>query len=427
MKKQLLKSIVLFVSINFVVSGAEFPSHLIQVLEVVKNIDNGLKDTKFQILAAENQRRSSRGILLPQINARTYTNLEMTDRLADDWNHTNIRLTFEQTIFSKAEFESYGQSKKRVQLADAVHDENKQNLFLRTITAYVDFIRLTKLAANAKQNVKNFESHYNASRRRNRSGAVSKTDVIKSEERLVNSQTEHFDIEFQLKAKKDEIFQLTRMEAKPSWVKPKFKNFKKKLSEYLNKKISVKSNTNIRQIASETEVAKSQYRIQKSRHLPKLSLFALYDKDYSHEHDIVHTYVSSIGLQITMPLFTGGNIHYGKKSAFESYQASQYRLNDTVLKTQREFHTALDNLEVRERIAKMNEKSMNLSRRSLKGIEREFLNGTKTSLDVLESKEDLNSIVKRSVTNEFEIILQKFRVLKLVGLLDLNHIKRLVK
>jgi outer membrane protein len=424
MKKQLLTLLLTTFSISFVGRATTFPPHLIQVLEVVNNIDNGLKETNSQIFAAENQRRSQRGTLLPQINAKTYTNLEMNNRLADDANATNISLTFEQTLFSPNEFAAYGQSKSKVELAKSVHEENKANLYFRAINAYLNFLKFHHLMENAIQNVKNFESHFEASKKRNRAGAITRTDVIKSEERLINAKTELFDLEFQLKAAKDEIRQLTNMEAQPNWHVPDIKNFMEKISANLKDQFAVKSNTAIRQLELETKVAEKQYQVQKNKHYPKISLYSLYDKDYSHEHDIVHTYTASVGLKLTIPLFTGGNIHYGKKNAFETFKANEYRLKNSVLKTQRELQTAIDNLNTREKIQKFNEQSKTLSEKSLKGIQREFLNGSKTSLNVLESKEDLNRIMKKTINAKFDIILQKFTILKYIGLLDINHVKR---
>jgi outer membrane protein len=404
------------------------PHNLIQVLEIVKRRDNSLKASKYDVEAQKHQRLSQRGTLFPQLNLSTYT--ANTRNFADIYKKTTlITATASQVLFSMKDFEKYKIEKIKTKFQEFTYDGLESATFLSVINFLIEYKKFNLQSVNAQDNIENLKKHAAAIKKRYEIGEVTKSDVYKTKERLLNAKAEHQEFLLRKNNAQADFFELTQVMPDENFKLPIMDKFNRwyAVKHQTNKKL-IHSNKGLAVLKSINSIDESNYKISKYTHLPNFSFFYQYDRELSHDSSAFKSRLEyKFGLKITLPLYSGSKDYYQERANKSSFMASKKIIENEVRKLDNQLSDGKRNIKALTQLVDIYSESRKISIKSLKGIEIEFLGGVKTSIDVLEGKQDLYETNKNYTIKRFELLAEQFNFLFLAGMLDIKNLSWLLQ
>jgi outer membrane protein len=403
------------------------PNDLVQVLEIVKRRDNSLKASKYDLEAQEHQRLSQRGTLFPQLNLSTYT--AKARNFGTIYKETTLlTATASQTLFSMEDFEKYKIEKIKTKFQEFTYDDLESETFLSVINFLIEYKKYNLQSINAQDNIANLRKHSAAINKRYELGEVTKTDVYKTKERLLNAKAEHQDFLLRKDNARASFYELIQVMPDENFKLPNMDKFTKWYTENheTNEKL-IHRNKGLAVLKSINSIDESNYKISKYAHLPNFSLYSQYDREFSHDSSTFKSRLEyKFGVKVTLPFYSGGKDYYQGRANQSSFMASKQIIKNEIRKLDIGLSNGKRNIKALTKLIAIYSESRKISIKSLKGIEIEFLGGAKTSVDVLEGKQDLYEINKNYTIKKFELLTEQFNFLFLAGMLDVKNLSWLL-
>ncbi len=177
------------------------------------------------------------------------------------------------------------------------------------------------------------------------------------------------------------------------------------------------------------ELAAVEFDIKRQRagHLPTLELVSSYEYQFEGEHDsdrYPHT-EGNLGLEVNIPIYSGGSVTHGVSAAIREKQRLQIRLAQLKDEIIRDMES--DKYELEQNLAEIeiSRRQMEYAEETLDGMNEEYELGTRTSTDVFLSQADMiNSRLEMIVVREERAGLL-MRYLYSIGKLNLQTLRKL--
>ncbi|MEF1288940.1 outer membrane channel protein TolC [Vibrio sp. M260118] len=406
--------------------------------DTLTEIYNQAKENDPQLLSAAAKRdaafesvTSSRSALLPQINLTAGYNLTRGETDTDagitsknDKNALTAGINFSQELYQRSSWVTLEQSEKRARQTDASYAAAQQALILRVSTAYFDVLRAQDNLVFVQAEKAAVGRQLEQTKQRFEVGLSAITDVhdaqaqydsvladeVLAQNSLVNSYEGLREITGQAHSNLD-VLDTDRFSASKTQT-----GIDALVKESQEKNLSLLS----ARIAQ--DIAKDEISLASSGHLPKLTLdggynYADIDKHQSNTANGT-TNDFNIGVNLNVPLYTGGNTTSLTKQAEFNYVASSQDLEATYRSVVKDVRAFNNNINASIGALRAYEQTVVSAQSALEATEAGFDVGTRTIVDVLDSTRRLYDANKNLSNARYDYILSVLQLRQAVGTLS---------
>ncbi|RJX74434.1 outer membrane channel protein TolC [Vibrio sinensis] len=404
--------------------------------DTLAEVYNQAKDNDPTLLGAAAQRdaafeavTSSRSTLLPQINltagynlTRGETKLDAAPDRNNDQNALSAGINFSQELYQRSSWITLDTAEKTARQADASYAATQQALILRVATAYFDvlraqdnleFVRAEKAAVGRQleQTKQRFEVGLSAitdvhDAQAQYDGVLA--DEVLAKNALTNSYEGLREITGQAHANLD-VLDTKRFDATKTKtaIDELLKEAQEKNLSLLNARIS-------------QDVAKDNISLASSGHLPSLTLDGGYNFGDISSSDTMDgtTNNFNVGVNLNVPLYTGGDITSKTKTAEYNYVAASQKLEATYRSVVKDVRAFNNNISASIGALRAYEQTVISARSALEATEAGFDVGTRTIVDVLDSTRRLYDANKNLSNARYDYIISVLQLRQAVGTLS---------
>ena len=411
-------------------SSSAFADTLAEVYGQAKQNDPQLLRSAAQRDAAFEAVTSSRSDLLPQINLTANYDINRSDRDTDSGSESNdnntwgAALGFTQELYQRSSWITLDTAEKTARQSDSVYAAEQQALILRVATAYfevlrsqdnLEFVRAEKaaVARQLEQTKQRFEVGLSAitdvhDAQAQYDGVLA--DEVLAENTLVNSY--------------EGLREITGQEHSQLSILDTDRFSASKSSETASTLVEQAQEKNLSLLASRIsqDIAKDNISLASSGHLPSLTLDGSYGlAEQKESSDSQKDYDSdnlNIGLNLVVPLYTGGNTTSLTKQAEYNYVAASEDLEATYRSVVKDVRAFNNNISASIGALRAYEQSVISAQSALEATEAGFDVGTRTIVDVLDSTRRLYDANKNLSDARYNYILSVLQLRQAVGTLS---------
>ncbi len=399
---------------------------LAQIYDQAKQNDPQLLSAAAQRDAAFEAINSSRSSLLPQINLTAGYNINRSDVDLRDSDKLSAGINFSQELYDRSSWVSLDTAEKQARQADAQYANSQQSLMLRVAQAYFDvlsaqdnleFVRAEKAAVGRQleQTKQRFEVGLSAITDVHDAQAQYDTvlaDEVLAENSLINSYESLREITGQ------EHTNLSILDTNRFSTSRTTESMEALIEQAQEKNLSLLS-ARISQ-----DVAKDNISLASSGHLPSLTLEGGYNygREYNDNYSSYDTYHENndfnIGLNLTVPLYSGGNVSSQTKQAEYAYVAASQDLEASYRSVVKNVRAYNNNINASIGSVRAYEQSVISAQSALDATEAGFDVGTRTIVDVLDATRTLYSVKKNLSDARYSYIINVLQLRQAVGTLS---------
>ncbi len=386
----------------------------------------------YERAAGEENRSLGRAGLLPQISAsasksRVDGTQEGPDSLGrsreNDMDYTadNAAVRLRQPLFNRQKLAEYRQGQQRAAYSEAVFDAKSQNAAVRLAGRYFDVLLARETIDLAQSKLKAFEQQVAAAQRRFELGDGTVTDVDQATARRDLAQAELIEAEdalvVALRLLQEMLGEMPQQLATLEADFPTPPLQPESLQAWLNQARA--NNPALRARRYSHELAEEEVKRAESGHWPTLDLVLGYTNS---ESDSVSTIdqqnrYASAGLELNMPLFSGGAVRARVRQALASSEQAGEELKATreevLSATTREFRGVQSGATRIRALAK----AVASSERAQDSARKGFLAGSSTNLDILNAEEQVFIARRDLLEAKLHYLQARLQLAAAVGLL----------
>ncbi|MEF1226434.1 outer membrane channel protein TolC [Vibrio fortis] len=404
-------------------SSSAFADTLAEVYDQAKQNDPTLLRSAAQRDAAFEAVTSSRSTLLPQINLTANYDINRGDRNSanNDSNVWGAGIGFTQELYQRSSWITLDTAEKTARQADSAYAAEQQGLILRVATAYfevlraqdnLEFVRAEKaaVARQLEQTKQRFEVGLSAIT--DVHDAQAQYDAVLADEVLAeNTLTNNY----------EGLREITGQEHSNLSILDTDRFSASKSSESAAALVEQAQEKNLSLLASRIsqDIAKDNIELASSGHLPSLTLDGSYSlADQSNSSSDYDQDNLNLGLNLVVPLYTGGNTTSLTKQAEYNYVAASEDLEATYRSVVKDVRAFNNNISASIGALRAYEQSVVSAQSALEATEAGFDVGTRTIVDVLDSTRRLYDANKNLSDARYNYILSVLQLRQAVGTLS---------
>lgn len=409
-------------------SSSAFADTLAEVYDQAKQNDPTLLRSAAQRDAAFEAVTSSRSTLLPQINLTANYDINRGDRDTSgvgsssiDNNTWGAGIGFTQELYQRSSWITLDTAEKTARQADSAYAAEQQGLILRVATAYfevlraqdnLEFVRAEKaaVARQLEQTKQRFEVGLSAIT--DVHDAQAQYDAVLADEVLAeNTLTNNY----------EGLREITGQEHSNLSILDTDRFSASKSSESAAALVEQAQEKNLSLLASRIsqDIAKDNIELASSGHLPSLTLDGSYSlADQSNSSSDYDQDNLNLGLNLVVPLYTGGNTTSLTKQAEYNYVAASEDLEATYRSVVKDVRAFNNNISASIGALRAYEQSVVSAQSALEATEAGFDVGTRTIVDVLDSTRRLYDANKNLSDARYNYILSVLQLRQAVGTLS---------
>ena len=301
--------------------------------------------------ATQEQIKLARAQLLPQISATAAMseNYFNTPGLEAFYHQPTLGASLQQVVFDWGKYSNYSKGKYAADIGNLQLDNAKQQLMVTVSKAYFDVLYAEDTLQAIKMTKEALEKQMNQAKKAFEVGSVTIADVNDAQSGYDAAAAQEIQDENSLINKKNVFRNITGID--PEQIQPLQEQIKLDTplpqSDSAWSKIAESSNLNVLISLKQMDMAKQDISIARGGHYPTLTLQAQYqyqdtgNLDSTNNADTqaqgldypggpLSSYGSgSIGLQVSIPIFSGGGVSAQTRQATDNYEAAMQQLTST--------------------------------------------------------------------------------------------------
>ena len=364
--------------------------------------------------------------LLPNLNlSADYNDISLDSSAFGDRDYTeySYSLNLSQAIFRYNYWVQLRQANIQVAQAEANFSNARQALILRVAERYFEVLAAGDNLTFAKSEKKAIGEQLHQTKQRFEVGLSAITDVHEAQARYDQAVAQNIEAENLLANTKENLREVTGqyyehlsiLQAKSPLVAPKPANIDAWLDIAKERSLSL--------ISAEKQMQIAQEDISRNRagHYPTLDLVAGYsysDADgglvLAQGQQLDDT---RVGLQFNLPIYEGGLIRSQTKESAHRYQQSRDLYEQQRRATERETRSSYLNVLANISSVRAFRQALTSSRTALEATEAGYEVGTRTAVDVLNSRRELYRSERDYARSRYTYILETLRLKAAVGTL----------
>ncbi|MGI9887253.1 outer membrane channel protein TolC [Vibrio chagasii] len=407
-------------------SSSAFADTLAEVYDQAKQNDPQLLRSAAQRDAAFEAVTSSRSSLLPQINLTANYDINRGDRsdMSNDNNQWGVGIGFSQELYQRSSWITLDTAEKSARQADSAYAAEQQALILRTATAYFDVLRAQDNLEFVRAEKAAVARQLEQTKQRFEVGLSAITDVHDAQAQYDGVLADEVLAENTLTNSYEGLREITGQEHSQLSILDTDRFSASKSSESAAALVEQAEQKNLSLLAARIsqDVAKDNISLASSGHLPSLTLDGSYglseQTDSSNSQNDYDADNLNIGLNLVVPLYTGGNTTSLTKQAEYNYVAASEDLEATYRSVVKDVRAFNNNISASIGALRAYEQSVVSAQSALEATEAGFDVGTRTIVDVLDSTRRLYDANKNLSDARYNYILSVLQLRQAVGTLS---------
>jgi len=345
-----------------------------------------------------------------------------------------LSLSISQTIFNFSQFSTVAQQWSLSKAADATLNAALEDLMLRVSNAYFAILRDEDNLAYAKASTLAFKQSFDQMNEQYKVGIKTITDVYTAEASYDNAVASQIEAETTLANDKENLRVMTgifyphldKLSEKFPLMTPQ-----PQLVETWVER-AIRQNWAIKAAQYQTQAARQNIRVQMGGHFPTVSLQSTFSRQYSHDFDHYPSFAErngagttstrAIGLNIDLPVFSGGLVHAETKQAMYQYHASRDQLEQTLRNTQNTTRQSFSNVVLGISKVKADLATIKSLESALSGLQESYKIGTETLVNVLDQREKVFLAQTTYATDRYAYVINFLTLKQAAGTLSFDDL-----
>lgn len=435
-------------SLNFIFVSviSSLTSLTISAADLATSYQQALKNdpltlrAKAQFLANREAIEQSRAVLLPQLDASARYSVNSNENfdfesgrvIKSDVDSLRLSANLSMQLYHHNSWLRLDNAKKLAHRSDIAYQIAQQDLIVRVTRAYFDVLRAKDDVEFAGAEQKAIARQLEQTKQRFDVGLTAITDVHEAQAEFDNAVTQSIRAKNSLYNAEEGLRELTNSYPSDLSILNKERFSASRPSpDSANQWQQTAEAKNLALISQKVgvDIAKENINIAKSGHLPTLSLQANYTRD-DNDFEVFEpptTTSNSIGIQLSVPLYSGGATSSAVKQAQHNYVAASQDLEQTYRQTVRLTRNAYNDVIANVSAIKSLEQSVTSAESALKATEAGFEVGTRTIVDVLNSTRNLYNAKRNLSSTRYNYILAILGLKRAAGTIsekDINDINK---
>ncbi|MFI3276711.1 outer membrane channel protein TolC [Vibrio sp.] len=407
-------------------SSSAFADTLAEVYDQAKQNDPQLLRSAAQRDAAFEAVTSSRSSLLPQINLTANYDINRGDRsdMSNDNNQWGVGIGFSQELYQRSSWITLDTAEKTARQSDSAYAAEQQALILRVATAYFEVLRAQDNLEFVRAEKAAVARQLEQTKQRFEVGLSAITDVHDAQAQYDAVLADEVLAENDLTNSYEGLREITGQEHSNLSILDTDRFSASKSSESAVALVEQAEQKNLSLLAARIsqDVAKDNISLASSGHLPSLTLDGSYglteQTDSSNSTNDYDSDNLNIGLNLVVPLYTGGNTTSLTKQAEYNYVAASEDLEATYRSVVKDVRAFNNNISASIGALRAYEQSVVSAQSALEATEAGFDVGTRTIVDVLDSTRRLYDANKNLSDARYNYILSVLQLRQAVGTLS---------
>lgn len=409
-------------------SAFTWADNLAQVYDLAKKNDPQLLGQEASRDRAFEAINSTKSALLPQINLTGGYTINSSDESVRNSRALSAGVTFSQELYKRSSWLSLDSAEKQARVADANYAAAQQSLMMRVAEAYFDVLR-------AKDNLAFVQSEKNAvsrqldqTKQRFDVGLSAITDVHDAKAQYDAVLADEIIAKNTLDNSYESLREITGQEPTHLSILDKKRFSITRTQDSMTKMLNQAETKNLTLLAGRItkDIAKDKISLADAKNLPSLTLDGgynynrEYDSDYANydtfdNHD---TKDLNVGINVSVPLYTGGNISSLSKQAELQYVQASQDLEAQYRSVVKQVHAFNNNINASVGAVNAYQQALVSAKSALKATEAGFEVGTRTIVDVLDSTRRLYNAKKNLADARYDYIINVLKLRKATGTLS---------
>lgn len=420
-----LKLLPLFISASLLGSTGVQAENLLEIFQAASSNDPTLRASAATRDATKEARPQAKAKFLPQVSGSATLD---SHHSSADYESQRISLSLTQSLFSKANLATLAQADQQVAQADADYQAAEQALITRVAEAYFAVLRAMDNVEFQRADKSAISRQLEQASKRYEVGLIAITDVHEAQARFDQAVAGQIDAENTLSSRLEDLREITsetyrtvnalgeNIELNP----PSPAN----MEDWVN--AAIEQNLTLLAATYATTAAREGAEVQRAGHYPTLDLVA---STFAAENASSATADSSddttIGLQLTVPIYTGGATSSLTRQAEYSYVATRENEEFTRRQVQADTRDAYRGIE--SAISRVNALAQVLlsSQSALDATEAGFEVGTRTIVDVLNAQRTLYGSERDLKSARYDYLLNTLRLKEAAGTLNVADLEQI--
>jgi len=321
-KKNLEIIILIFLFFNFCKNSKALD--LLEAINKAKKYDPRFASIFYEYKATLTYPKQARANLFPQINlfyTRGKINYITAPEYYFDYYTYNFRVNFQQSLFDVPNWINYYQNKMKVNMEEEKLTDAELELIKRVSDAYFDLLYAEDYLKVLEEEKKAIQKELQMIKKLYKAGEATKVDINDAEAKYSDILFRLIEAEKNYYSAKNNLENLIGEEPKELAKISEDIKFEEiipsKVEEWIN--IAKKNSPILRYHSYAKKIAEKEYYKQLTSALPKIDLVAYYTKSTAVEYiRTAPISYSFVGIQLNLPIFTGGYISAKKQEAYEN-------------------------------------------------------------------------------------------------------------
>ena len=366
-----------------------------QVYETAKYKDPVILKSKAEYDVFSEQINDSKAALLPQIGFGLDANRVQSSYGNQTNTNYGASLNLTQSIYNGSYWQNANISEKQATQYAAIYGYAAQNLLYRAAVAYFDVLRADESVKSVQANKRAVERQLEQTKQRYDVGLIAITDVHEAQAEYDRTVASLITAENTLANNYYLLRELTGEDVKQvAYLDTKTfdpKRLEGDVKDWRNKALEHNLELHSKRIAK--ELAKMNIDLAETGHGPTIDFTAgLGYNDYNYDDSSSSSYdatAATFGVELNVPIYTGGAITSQVKQAQYSYVMASQDLVSSFRSTEAQINSGYNNVQASVSSIRAYEQTVISSKSALDAAEASFEVGTRTIVDVLDATKSL--------------------------------------
>ncbi len=330
-----------------------------------------------------------------------------------------------QPIYRKDLQIQLDQAEDQVQQADIDYKTAEQDLIVRTVQAYFDVLSAEQTLKFTNADVKATARQLEQAKQRFEVGLIAITDVNEAQARYDGGRADAIVAANNVDDQKEALLEITGVPPGPlADLKPTVP-LKPPAPASLDEwtETALTNNPAIISAKYNVDIAKKEIAFQDAADSPALDLVGSYALSRSDADAGVDSNNGIVGVQLSIPLYTGGGVQAATRQARHQYDAAQDVLEETRRSVQAQVRNGYRGVLSTISQVRALEATQVSAQSALEATEAGFEVGTRTLVDVLNSQRELFRAKRDLAVSRYNYVLNMLSLLQAAGTLSTANIE----
>ncbi len=347
------------------------------------------------------------------------------------YNQSTYGLTLEQPVFYYQQWIQLSTATAKVKQANATYAAAEQDLIVRTVEGYLNVLKASDTLKFSKANRKQLAKILEQTQLKFKVGLIAITDVQIAKSQYDNALAQEISNENALANQKELLREITGQPIDTFAFLRQDLKLKSPEPADTEKWVMTAIDQNFALEAARFGAEASRIGIKSTttQHLPSLNIKSAINRATS-ALGTPKTTNSSVGLNVSMPLFNGGAVSSKTRQAVHNYEKTQKEVERLHRQTESKTRQAYRGVLTQISQTAAQKQAIISAESALKATEASFNVGTRTIVDVLTAQTNLIEAQQNYANARYDYIIQTVRLKQAAGILcpeEIQHINAWLK